>query len=70
MPDPTDKKSSRTGEFKSVDVEPVFKPNQDRPSSLPEFTDSPGSTTGVMRIYREGDDDTAKGEDNNPVEPV
>lgn len=69
MPDRTQNRSSRTGEFKLVDAEPRLEREKERPTIPPEIEAPPnvGSATGIMRIRREGTDDTAEGDEDNPV---
>ncbi len=68
MPEGTQDKPSQTGEFKRVDKEPRLVPK--RPETVPEMEmiTPIGSTTGIMRIRRESDDDTSKGDEDNPLE--
>mgnify|MGYP001111047746 CR=1 FL=1 len=68
-PERRNKRASRTGEFERVEKEPRQPIRPERPTSVPEvdLVENAGSTTGIMRILREGQDDTAKGEDNSPV---
>lgn len=68
MPNRTEEKPSRTGEFEKVENEPRLEREPKRPMSLPEIEipKEMGSTTGIMRIRREADDETPKG-DEDPV---
>lgn len=69
MPDRTKKALSSTGEYEQVEAEPQLDREPKRPTTLPEveMIEGTGSTTGVMRIRREGADDTATGDEDNPV---
>lgn len=69
MPDRTDNTPSRTGEFKRVENEPRLEREPQRPTTLPEIEipKEIGSTTGIMRIRREDEDETSKGDEDNPL---
>ncbi|MEL6307794.1 MAG: hypothetical protein AAFV98_13105 [Chloroflexota bacterium] len=68
LPERANENASRTGEFERVEKEPRPPTRPERPTSVPEvdIVAGTGSTTGIMRIRREGQDNTAKGEDNRP----
>jgi|GEM_PF-6762849 len=70
MPDRTEK-PSRTGEYERVESEPRLErePKPKRPITLPELEipKEIGSSTGIMRIRREADDETSKGDEDNPL---
>jgi hypothetical protein len=67
MPDRDD--SSPTGEFPRFEGEPPREEREPKPpKTLPEVSgDYTGSTTGVMRIHREGQDDSAKRDEDQPA---
>lgn len=50
----------------NVDGEPRIRREPPRPRSLPELSDEHGSTTGVMPILRDPDDDSAKRDEDMP----
>ena len=70
MPNGTEDRPSQTGEFKRVEKEPRLEREPKRPETLPEMEmlTPIGSTTGIMRIRRESDDETSQGDEDNPLE--
>ena len=69
MPDGTKNSLSQTGELKKVEKEPRLERESKRPNTVPEV-DIPngiGSTTGVMHIHREEDDESSQGDEDNPL---
>lgn len=70
MPNPTkNDKPTRTGEYEKVDKEVRLAREPERPKFVPEL-DVPhniGSTTGIMRIRREANDETSQGDEDSPV---
>ena len=70
MPGVTEDRPSQTGEFKKVEKEPRLEREPARPTTVPEIELPPaiGSTTGIMKIRREDDDETSQGDEDNPVE--
>ena len=67
MPDRT-QPGSRTGEFQRVEGEPAMNREPIRPKSVPEIDDSSASTTGLVPIYREPADETAKRDEDTPAQ--
>ena len=68
MPDRDDNDNTPTGEFPRFDGEPKLEREPQPPKTLPEVGgDYTGSTTGVMRIHREGQDDSAKRDEDQPA---
>ncbi|MGB7339596.1 MAG: hypothetical protein WBC91_11950 [Phototrophicaceae bacterium] len=69
MPNGTQDKPDTTGESDKVDNEPRLDRESKRPLTLPEIEiiKQIGSTTGVMRIRREGKDETSQGDNDNPL---
>jgi hypothetical protein len=67
MPDQNPDENSPTGEFPRFEGEPRLEREPKRPKTLPEVSGDNGSTTGVMRVYREGQDETAKRDEDQPA---
>lgn len=61
-------KPSQTGQYKAIEDEPRIFHETERPSTLPEFPDSTGSATGILRTYQEGADDMADQDEDQPAE--
>jgi hypothetical protein len=59
--------NSKTGQFSAIDNEPRIEREPERPKTLPEVNGDNGSTTGVMRVYREGQDESAKRDEDKPA---
>jgi len=71
MPDKT-RDVSQTGKISRAELEPhltQIKRETPRPTTVPELPEEAeaGSTTGIMPIYREPADDTAKRDEDAPA---
>ena len=66
MPDRPKDSSTKTGKFPAVGDEPRLEHEPKRPSSLPEISEA-GSTTGIMSVYREANDESAKRDEDQPA---
>lgn len=59
---------SQTGKVSRSELEPMLKREHIRPKSEPENKHEIGSATGIMPIYREPADDSAKRDEDSPAE--
>ena len=68
-PDRKPNEKTQTGEFQfpQFEDEPRLERESQPPKTVPEVSGDNGSTTGVMRIYREGQDDSAKRDEDQPA---
>lgn len=69
MPDKTQDTPNTIGESDKTNSEPRLDREPKRPMTLPEIEiiHQVGSTTGIMRIHREGKDETSQGDNDNPL---
>ncbi|MGJ3238637.1 MAG: hypothetical protein ACFE0Q_08030 [Anaerolineae bacterium] len=69
MPDRTDEHKTQAGEPERVESEPRLEREPDQPAKVLgiEFPKEFGSTTGIMRIRREANDETTQGDEDNPL---
>lgn len=69
MPESTTQLIPTIGECDLNETEPKLERHSERPTTLPEIDMSglSGSTTGIMRIRREGIDPSAQGDEDRPI---
>lgn len=63
------KRYKRTGELEMVEGEPRLDRERSRPMTVPEIEipKDIGSSTGIMLIRREDEDQTSQGDEDNPI---
>lgn len=64
----SDQEGLQSDKHEEQEGQPRIRREPPRPRSLPELNEGHGSTTGIMPILRDPDDESAVGDENLPEE--